>query len=220
MPKKLGTDDVQMMEGTKKTAAAKDTAELVRRAQKGDPEALEKLVAHYDRYVFGVALLTLGDRSEAQDAAQEALIKAMRGLKGFKGDSTFDTWLYRVTVNTCRDFQRRRARQRETPLEGAPPDMLAGGPLQATLDHERRQAIWKAVQALDPALREVVVLRYYLDMSGAEIAEVTGAPPGTVYWRLHQAREALASLLAEDDTLADEVAERGLKTSSGNQAAR
>ena len=186
-----------------------DTPALVRRARDGDRQALETLVARYDRYVFGVALLTLGDRAEAQDAAQEAFIKALRGLKGFKGESAFHTWLYRVTVNTCRDFQRRRSRRRETPLEEAPPLVTAGGPLQATLDHERRQAVWQAVQALEPTLREAVVLRYYLDMSGAEIAEVTGAPSGTVYWRLHQAREALASLLAQDEALADEVAARG-----------
>jgi RNA polymerase sigma-70 factor (ECF subfamily) len=185
-----------------------DTPKLVRRARNGDRQALETLIARYDRYVFGVALLTLGDRPAAQDAAQEALIKAMRGLKGFKGESAFQTWLYRVTVNTCRDMMRREARRRETPLDHAPSLATADGPLQATLDDERRQAVWKGVQTLEPALREVVVLRYYLDMSGAEIAEVTDAPPGTVYWRLHQAREALASLLAEDVTLADEVAAR------------
>jgi RNA polymerase sigma-70 factor (ECF subfamily) len=207
--------------GSATTETAPDTAELVRRAQEGDGAAMERLVARYDRYVLGVALLTLGDRSEAQDAAQEALIKAMRGLKGFKGKSTFDTWLYRVTVNTCRDFQRRQARRRETPLDDTRPDLMAaGGPVKATLDNERRQAIWEAVQSLEPSLREVVVLRYYLDMSGSEIAEVTDAPPGTVYWRLHQAREALAPLLAQDDTLSDEMAERDLKASSGNQAGR
>ena len=214
MPKKPDTNDVQMMESTT-TGTATDTVELVRRAQDGDGAAMETLVARYDRYVFGVALLALGDRSEAQDAAQEALIKAMRGLKGFKGKSAFDTWLYRVTINTCRDFQRRQARRREAPLDAAPPDLLAdAGPLKATLDHERRQAIWKAVQALEPTLRETVILRYYLDMSGSEIAEVTGAPSGTVYWRLHQARETLAKLLAEDDTLADDVTERDSKAQS------
>jgi RNA polymerase sigma-70 factor (ECF subfamily) len=198
--------------------AATGTSELVRRARGGDREAMAKLVARYDRYVFGVALLTLGDRAESQDAAQEALIKAMRGLKGFKGDAAFETWLYRVTVNACRDFQRRKARRRETPLESVPAPVAARGLLQATLDHERSQAIWEAVQALDPALREVVVLRYYLDMSGAEIAEITQAPTGTVYWRLHQAREALALLLMQDETLADDVSQRGAETASGDEA--
>ena len=192
-----------------------DTPELVRRARDGDRQALEALVARYDRYAFGVALLTLGDRAAAQDAAQESLIKAMRGLKKFKARSAFHTWLYRITVNTCRDFQRRRSRQREMPLDDAPPLPTADGPLQATLDHERRQTVWRAVQALEPALREVVVLRYYQDMSGAEIAQATGAPSGTVYWRLHQARQALASLLADEGALSDEVAARKRSTANG-----
>lgn len=185
-----------------------DTPELVRRARDGDQQALEMLVARFDRYVFGVALLTLGNRADAQDAAQEALVKAMRGLEGFKGQSAFGTWLYRVTVNTCRDLQRRQARRREIPLDDAPPLAAPNGPLQAALDRERRQAVWRAVQALEPALREVVVLRYYLDMSGAEIAEATDAPTGTVYWRLNQARGELASLLSTDEALAGEVAVR------------
>ncbi|MGD9099119.1 MAG: RNA polymerase sigma factor, partial [Anaerolineae bacterium] len=129
-----------------------DTPELVRRARNGDRQALEALVARYDRYVFGVALLTLGDRVAAQDAAQETLIKAMRGLKGFKARSTFRTWLYRITVNTCRDWQRRRSRRRETPLDDAPPLLTANGPLQSALDRERRRAVWRMVQALEPAL--------------------------------------------------------------------
>ena len=200
------------MTNNRKTSVMIDTPELVRRARDGDRHALETLVARYDRYVLGVALLTLGDRAEAQDAAQEALIKALRGLKGFKGQSAFRTWLYRVTVNTCRDFQRRRARRRETPLDEIPPLVAGDGPQQVALDLERRQAVWHAVQALEPAQREVVVLRYYLDMSGAEIAEATGAPTGSVYWRLHQAREALAALLAEEETLAVEVAVREKKS--------
>lgn len=185
-----------------------DTPELVRRARAGDQQAVETLVARFDRYVFGVALLTLGDRAEAQDAAQEALIKALRGLPGFKGQSAFRTWLYRVTVNTCRDMQRKRARQRETPLDDLPSVLLTEGPLQSALDGEQRQAVWQAVQALEPVLREVIVLRYYLDMSGAEIAEATGAPTGTVYWRLNQARTELTALLSANQTLSDEMAAR------------
>jgi RNA polymerase sigma-70 factor (ECF subfamily) len=191
-----------------------DTPELIRRARDGDRGALERLLARYDRYVFGVALLTLGHRRDAQDAAQEALIKAMRGLQGFKGESSFDTWLYRVTVNTCRDLQRRQARRPEAPLEAVPPVEAEGGPLQATLEREHRHAIWEAVQELEPALREVVVLHYYLDLPGAEIAQVTGSPVGTVYWRLHQAREALGSLLRADDALADEVTARSQERES------
>ena len=214
MPKKPTTENVQMME-----ESAAETSELVRRARDGDPDALERLIARYDRYVFGVAILTLGDRSEAQDAAQEALIKAIRGLKRFKGDSAFDTWLYRVTVNTCRDFQRRQSRRKETALDETPAVVSTDGPLQATIEDERRQAVWSAIGTLTPALREVVVLRYYLDMSGAEIAEVTGVSSGTVYWRLHQAREALGQVLSEDEVFVDEVGTRD-GAQLGNHAVR
>ena len=183
--------------------------DLIRRAKDGDPQALDQLVARFDRYVFGVALLMLNDRVEAQDAAQEALLKAIRGLNGYNGKASFRTWLYRVTVNACRDAMRRRARQREISLEDAPLPARDSA-LQVTLNREHRQTVWQAVQALDAPLREVVVLRYYLDLPCAEIGDVTGTPTNTVYWRLHQARRELESSLA-DDILAMDDAGRGEK---------
>lgn len=180
---------------------------LVRRARNGDRQAQETLVAHFDRYVFGVALLVLGDRAEAQDAAQDALIKSLRGLKGYDGRASFRTWLYRITVNTCRDHLRRRSRQREVVLDEAVPLAIAG-PLGDTLARERQRAVWQAVQALDAPLREVVVLRYYLGLPCAEVGQATGSPVNTVYWRLHRARQQLEPLLLAEDVLADEIAIR------------
>jgi RNA polymerase sigma-70 factor (ECF subfamily) len=183
---------------------------LVRRARDGDHQALETLVARFDRYVFGVALLVLGDRVEAQDAAQEALIKAARGLKGYDGRAAFRTWLYRITVNTCRDALRRRARRREAALDDvslhASTDLL-----QAEVARERQQAVWQAVQSLDMPLREVVILRYYVGLSCVEIGEITGSPVNTVYWRLHRARRLLEPLLLAEDVLTDEIAARKQK---------
>lgn len=187
-----------------------ETKNLVRRARRGEPEAVEALLRRFEQDVFGLALLTLGNRAEAQDAAQEVLIKVLGGLGRFRGRSSFRTWLYRVTVNTCRDALRRRARRREAALFKAPP-AARPGPLQRELDRERQQAVWHAVQSLDDALREVVVLRYYLDLPCAEIGQATGAPVNTVYWRLHQARKKLEPLLLADDVLADEIAARGQK---------
>jgi RNA polymerase sigma-70 factor (ECF subfamily) len=171
--------------------------DLVRRAKDGDPQALDQLIARFDRYVFGVALLMLSDRAEAQDAAQEALVKAVRGLQSFNGKASLRTWLYRITVNACRDALRRRARRREVSLENTPLPARDSA-LQTTLDRERRHTVWQAVQALDAPLREVVVLRYYLELPCAEIGKVTGAPTNTIYWRLHQARRELELLLADD----------------------
>ena len=186
-----------------------ETDDLVRRARDGDHRALETLVARFDRYVFGVALLVLGDRIEAQDAAQEALIKAVRGLKRYDGRAAFSTWLYRIAVNTCRDTLRRHARRPEVALDDA--SLTSSGPLQAELARERRRAVWQAVQSLDIPLREVVVLRYYLELPCAEISQVTGSPVNTIYWRLHQARRLLEPLLLAEDVLTDEIVARKQK---------
>ena len=183
-----------------------ETDGLIRRARDGDHQALDTLVARFDRYVFGVALLVLGDRVEAQDATQEALIKAVRNLKGYDGRAAFRTWLYRITVNTCRDALRRCVRQREAALNEV--SLTGGDPLQGELARERRQGVWQAVQSLDMSLREVVILRYYLDLPCAEIGEVIGSPVNTVYWRLHQARRQLGPLLLAEDVLVEEIAAR------------
>jgi RNA polymerase sigma-70 factor (ECF subfamily) len=185
------------------------TSTLVHQARDGDRQALEILVARFDRYVFGVALLTLGSRAEAQDAAQEALIKAIRGLSKYGGRAAFRTWLYRITVNTCRDLARRQARRRETPLENEP--LIGNDPWQDLSDQELRQATWQAIQALEAPLREVVILRYYLDLPCAEIGQITETPTNTVYWRLHQARRQLEHLLLAEDILAEEIAARQQK---------
>lgn len=187
-----------------------ETGTLVQQARRGKRDAMEKLLSQFDRDVFGLALLILGDRMEAQDIAQEVLIKVFNSLKHFDGRSTFRTWLYRVTVNTCRDALRRRARRHEMPLADAPPVAWAG-PLKKELDREHHQAVWQAVQALDNPLRETVILRYYLDLPCAEIGQVTDTPLNTVYWRLHQARHKLEPLLLADEALTEEIDARRQK---------
>jgi RNA polymerase sigma-70 factor (ECF subfamily) len=186
-----------------------ETSTLVHQARDGDRQALEKLVARFDRYVFGVALLTLGNRAEAQDAAQEALIKVTRGLRKYDGRAAFRTWLYRITINTCRDLLRRHARRRETALENEP--VIGNNPWHTVVDQELQQATWRAIQTLEAPLREVVILRYYLDLPCAEIGEITETPTNTVYWRLHQARRQLEPLLLAEDALAEEIATRQKK---------
>lgn len=189
-----------------------ETESLVKRAQEGERAALEALLGQVDRDVFGLALLILGDRAEAQDAAQEVLIKVCRGLGRYQGRSAFRTWLYRVTVNHCRDTLRRRVRRWETDLDAEPSQRRSGairpGALQRTLDRERAEAVWAAVQALDDTLREAVVLRYYLDLPCTEIAEVMETPVNTVYWRLFKARKLLEQTLLADEVLADEIGAR------------
>lgn len=183
-----------------------DIDAVVRQAKDGNQQALTHLLMHFDRYVFGVALLTLGDRADAQDAAQEALIRALKGLKSYNGDAKFQTWLYRIVVNACRDMLRRRGRRREMVLDEAV--LLRPDPQPDLFDAEQQCAVWRAVQSLDIPLREVVVLRYYLDFSGIEIGEITATPVNTVYWRLHQARKQLEPLLLSEEELREEIASR------------
>jgi RNA polymerase sigma factor (sigma-70 family) len=95
------------------------------------------------------------------------------------------------------------------PLENEP--LIDDGPWQDLSDRELRQATWQAIQALEPPLREVVILRYYLDLPCAEIGEITETPTNTVYWRLHQARRQLEPLLLAEDVLAEEIAARRQK---------
>lgn len=184
-----------------------ETDELVRRAQKGDRQALETLLTQIDQDVFGVALLTLGERNEARDAAQEALIKVVRGLKRYRGHAAFRTWIYRITLNTCRDFQRRRGRRNEIPLDEAALPVVSE-PGKAQLSKEYRRVVWQAVHALKPALREVIILHYYLDMPCAEISNVQHVPLNTVYWRLHRARQLLEPRLLSEAILIDEISMR------------
>lgn len=175
--------------------------ELARKAQGGDRSAFEELVRRHHPQVLALCRSMLGDETEADDAAQEAFLKAWRGLGGFEGGSRFGTWLYRVASNHCLDLLRRRSRTRALSLdelverEGPAFERLLGsspGPasaleaadlgarLLATLPEEQRLAL---------VLRETQGLRY------DEIARVMGCTVDSVKARLKRARENLQAAL-------------------------
>ena len=178
------------------------TSTLVHQAQDGDRQALEKLVARFDRYVFGVALLTLGNRAEAQDAAQEALIKAIRGLSKYDGRAAFRTWLYRITVNTCRNELRRRSRQ-PTLLE---PDLESLGILlptassaeQVIIAHEQQDAVQETLNQLNATHREALILRDIQGLSYQEIAAVLGIGLSAAKMRVRRARLAFREVYSRE----------------------
>lgn len=168
--------------------------ELVGAAQRGDRAALERLLREqYDR-VYALALRLLGDRRDAEDATQEALIAVVRGLHHFDGRSAFTTWVYRVATNTCLDELRRRRRRPATvELQGADPRAAVphGEPLV-----DDRLEVGAALGTLPPEFRAAVVLRDLCDLEYAEIGEVLGIPAGTVRSRIARGRAALARALA------------------------
>jgi RNA polymerase sigma-70 factor, ECF subfamily len=170
--------------------------ELVALAQTGDHAAFTHLArGSFDR-LFRVARLTLRDRELAEDAVQEALIKAWRDLRGLRDPSRFDAWTYRLVVNACHDVQRR---MRRTPATvGLLPNDLARAVPDAANDLADRDQLERAFRRLPVDQRSVIVLHHYLGMPLDEIAEVLALPSGTVKSRVHYGTRALRAAIEAD----------------------
>ena len=173
---------------------------LVDRARTGDVEAYEALVRRHRDRIFRIALRMLGDRSDAEDVAQDVVIQLWTGLASFAGTSAFTTWLYRVVVNRCLDLRRRRdSAGPQAPLPG-PED--AGHPVEVDVgrrvaDRLRLEATMTAVAALPEEQRVVFVLHQLEGLSYAEVATVLGTTEPAVRGRLSRARASLLRRLRE-----------------------
>ena len=170
--------------------AAGDSAEFVDRLRAGDRRAFEELVRTQQHRVYGLALRMLGNAAEAQDVAQEAFLRAHRGLAEFRGDARLSTWLYaivsRLCLNRLAGSERRLARHGEEAL--AKLADAGPGPDQALERGELEEALHRAIAELPEERRIVVVLRDVEGLAYDEIAEVLDLPVGTVRSRLHRAR--------------------------------
>lgn len=172
-------------------------AGLVARARDGDRAAFDELVKRHEDRVYNMALRMLGNPDDALDLAQEVFLSAYRALKGFESKSLFSTWIYRVTVNRCRDELRRRSTVKHTrprPLAAdaddppMDPPSRAASPAEAAIARESEALVAAAVAALPEEAREALVLRDVEGLAYEEIAEVLEVPVGTVRSRLHRAR--------------------------------
>ena len=170
---------------------------LVAQARQGDPEAFGELVRRYQASVFNVCYRLLGERTAAEDMAQEAFIRAHSRLNTFDLARPFGPWMRRVAANVCLNHLERPA------LASLPLDdevaQTAGtatqDPAAASEAAETTQAVRAAILALPPRYRAVIELRHFQDLSYDEIAEATQSPLGSVKGRLHRARDELAELL-------------------------
>jgi RNA polymerase sigma-70 factor, ECF subfamily len=182
---------------------------LVRRAQQGDTAAFEKLVELYKSKIYNYVVRMLGDPETAEDVAQEAFIKAYSSLPSFRGAASFQTWLYRIASNLAIDTVRRRKYRRNTysldePVETGEGQMErdvedeSAGPERRLQSAQLQRTVSEAILQLSPKLRTVLILYELQGLSYEEIANIVGAPLGTVKSRLFNAREQMKRLLADE----------------------
>ncbi len=181
-----------------------DLETLIDRWLGGDQRAAEALYDLHRERTFRLAYGLLGDRRDAEEAAQDALAYALRNIRRFDPKrSRFTTWLYMITVSRCRDRLRKR-RSQTLPLPGwlwrarhaRDPQP---GPENRVEMQQTRSAIWRAVQALSPVLREAIVLRHWGGHTYQEIAEITGCPMKTAQSRVRLAHQQLARSISEKE---------------------
>ncbi len=185
---------------------------LVERVQRGDKRAFDLLVGKYQHKIISVISRYISDWSECQDVAQEAFIRAYRAIGSFRGDSAFYTWMYKIGINTAKNYlvsQGRRPPTEDIAVEdavqfdGATRLHETGTPEHELLREEIEQTVFSTVEQLPEELRVAITLREVDGLSYEEIAEAMACPIGTVRSRIFRAREAidlkLRPLLSEEN---------------------
>jgi RNA polymerase sigma-70 factor (ECF subfamily) len=177
--------------------------ELVEACQAGESSAFDLLVARWEDKIRGAAFRLLGSEEEARDAAQEAFLKAYRGLPAFKREARFSSWLHQIAINLCRDRLRRRKGRRLVSLdalEEVGPVIAAREPAAHDLAEQidLRRAVRRAIGALPEEQREVVILKEYQGLTFLEIAQALELPVSTVKTRLYRGLGQLRLHLQND----------------------
>lgn len=173
---------------------------LVQRVQRGDKSAFDLLVLKYQHKIGHLVTRYVHDVHESQDVTQEAFIKAYRGLKNFRGDSAFYTWLYRIAINTAKNHLVTRSRKiSDSGIDAADAEQFDSGaalrenasPDRVMATEEIARVVQETIELLPEDLRTAITLREFDGMSYEEIAEAMDCPIGTVRSRIFRAREAI-----------------------------
>jgi RNA polymerase sigma-70 factor (ECF subfamily) len=189
-------------------SSGQEDLELIELFLSGDEEAFNRLVIKYQHKIYNLCCRVMGDRDEAQDMAQEVFITVHKSLKKFRGESLFSTWVFRVTVNHCKNRIKHLGRRRyyqtlsiDQPMElddgevYYEPEDECPDPEESMASLEIQNLVQDAINTLDPVHRIVIVLRDIQDLSYEEIAEIVGIKVGTVKSRIHRARNDLKKKL-------------------------
>jgi RNA polymerase sigma-70 factor (ECF subfamily) len=182
--------------------------DLVARSRSGDVESFNQLILRWERPIYALAYRVIGREDDARDVCQEAFLRAFRALPGFKGQAKFSSWLYRITLNLCRDWIRRRRRAPVAQIpEGVDPLEIAAerGATESIENLAARRELTAAVEQLMALLpeeqRTTIVLKEYHGMTFQEIADLQGCPLSTVKTRLYQGLSVLRRQLAREGLL-------------------
>jgi len=199
--------------------------ELVARSMGGDLDSFNQLVVRWERPIYALAYRVIGREEDARDVAQETFLRAFRALSGFKGQAKFSSWLYRITLNLCRDWIRR---ERRTPVAQAPEGVdlieLAGEaePSESVEDlvsrRELSRVVARAMAALPEDQRTAIILKEYHGLTFQEIADLLDCPLSTVKTRLYQGLTVLRKHLAQSGL--EGSIRNGRSTSTSWSAAR
>ena len=180
-----------------------DEQELLAQAQRGDHKAYGELVGLYQQSLFAVCYRLLGQRQDAEDAAQEAFVRGFRSLAGFDRERPFGPWIRQIATNVCYDLLRER-KTAVVPLldeQELPDDRPVNWreAEQKQIAYERKDHLWQAIQALPPHYRVIIEMRHFQELSYNEMAEQLDLPLNTIKSHLLRARKLLLERLEGED---------------------
>lgn len=203
---------------------AETEKDLIDKARNGDQDAFGQLVLTHQNRVYTLCVHMVTDREEAADLAQEAFLKAWRNLSSFQGESSFATWMHRLTTNICLDYLRKQARRQnisvavslddEESTWSEPADHTQD-PQRALEQEERKAALSRALGQLPEHHRRMLLMREVSGMSYQEIADAMDADLGTIKSRIHRAREHLRKILLRDGNFFPPGASKDMKNKNG-----
>lgn len=185
-------------------------AELVKRLKKGDRDTFNIFVKEYENKIINIAYGILSDKEEALDASQEVFIRIYKNISSFKGNSSLSTWVYRITVNICKDYLRKRQRSAKTisidstsnediEIKEIPDTALT--PEQSSEQTELQLIVRQAIDTLSEEYKTVIILCDIQGLSYDKISELLHCPVGTVKSRINRARQALRRKISENKEL-------------------
>lgn len=179
-----------------------DENKLIERAINGDPAAFNRLMEMHEKRMYAVALRMFGNREDAQDCLQEAMLRAYRSIGNFKAQSSFGTWVYRITMNTCLDEIRRKKNKQNASLDGmldlgwSPSDESAV-PEKQVIRKELNRKINQCIRELPEDMRSAIIMRDIHGYSYDEIAETLNVNVGTIKSRISRGREKLREKMSD-----------------------